>query len=169
MKPLVWIFCGFLFTAASCADEQSDARQKVNQIERELYADTTGVVDPTKGKEMIEAYMAYVDSFPSDTVVPLYLFKSAEVAQGIGDYWLSVRLFNRVYKNYPSHAKAPEAAFYQGFVLDNYLEQPQLAIKAFEEFIELYPNHPLVRDARAMITMINSGDEFFENIIKQEE
>jgi TolA-binding protein len=169
MKRLVWVFLGIVLMAASCADEQSDARKKVDALEAKLYADTTGVIDRAKGKEMIEAYIAYVDSFPNDTIVPIYLFKSAEVAQGIGDYWLSVRLFNRVYKEYPEHPKAPEAAFYQGFVLDTYLKQPNLAIKAFEEFIELYPNHALVRDARGMIQMINSGDDFFENIIKQEE
>lgn len=169
MKRLIWVFIGLVLMVASCADAQSDARSKVDALEKELYADTSGVIVPEKGKEMIEAYMAYVDSFPSDTLVPLYLFKSAEVAQGIGDYWLSVRLFNRVYKEHPDHHKAAEAAFYQGFVLDSYLDQPNLAIKAFEEFIELYPNHPLVRDARAMIAMINSGDEFFENLIKEEE
>jgi TolA-binding protein len=169
MKRLVWVFLGLILMAASCADEQRNARKKVDALETQLYADTTGVIDPAKGAEMIETYMAYVDSFPNDTIVPLYIFKSAEVAQGIGDYWLSVRYFNRVYKDYPEHPKAPEAAFYQGFVLDTYLNQPNLAIKAFEEFIELYPNHALARDARGMIQMINSGDEFFENIIKEEE
>ena len=85
------------FTVLSCQSLGQKAPSLLEQQEAKLFSDTSGVIDTQEGEKMISLYVAYVDSLPNDSIqCGEYLFKAAEVAMGIEEYWKSIQLFNRL-------------------------------------------------------------------------
>ncbi|MCE2496973.1 MAG: hypothetical protein J4F31_10430 [Flavobacteriales bacterium] len=163
MKKALPLFL-VLTLSFACQSQQPEAVRAIEAQEAILFNDTTGVVDPKAGATMIELYLAYADSNVADTARTAdYLFKAAEVSMGIGEYWKSIQLFNRMKQTYPNHELAPEALFYQGFIFENYVGLTEYARKSYAEYLQKYPEGARAQDIRNTLAVM---DRPIEDVVK---
>jgi tetratricopeptide (TPR) repeat protein len=152
------------FTVLSCQSLGQKAPSLLEQQEAKLFSDTSGVIDTQEGEKMISLYVAYVDSLPNDSIqCGEYLFKAAEVAMGIEEYWKSIQLFNRLQKQYPGHDLVPDALFYQGFVFENNIGYIEYAKKCYTKYLLDYPRGERAQDVRSIMAVI---DQPIEDVVK---
>lgn len=138
---------------------------RISAIEARIYGDSTATIpDQKTGMEMIQAYADYANAWPKDTVAAEFLFKAAEIAMNISQPGMAIEYYNRILLTYPAFEKRPYCIFLQAFILENQLNQYDQAKARYQEFIDKYPDHVLVRDARASID--NMGKPI-EDLIKQ--
>ncbi len=164
MTRLKYFLFPILSVFFACQSQKPDTIRRIEAQEAILFGDTTGVVDPAAGRKMIDLYLAYADSNLSDTARSgEYLFKAAEVASGIGEYWMSIQLFNRMKGAYPKHDLAPEALFYQAFIFENQVGQPEYARKSYREYLQAYPEGERAQDIRNILTIM---DQSLEDLVK---
>lgn len=149
-----------IMVLGSCQSQEKQSLSALEAQEALLYSDTTGEVDVADGLRMIELYIQYVDSVPEDSIhSPEYLFKGGEVAMGIGEYWRSIQLFNRLQKEYPNYDKTPDALFYQGFIFENYLGLVDYAKKSYTRYLMDYPKGKRAQDIRNIMAVIDQPIE----------
>ena len=128
--------------------------------EKEMLIIKTSVKDKDATAQLLyNHYIDYAEVYQDDELAPDMLFKAAELANALGNYEDAVAIFERIEKHYKTYLRVPEAVFLQGFVYDNYLRQKGVAKERYERFIERYPNHQLVEQARLSIQYLGMSDE----------
>lgn len=140
-----------LLTACAGNGEQKKARERIANLEAKAFGDTVTVIDPALGMEMFQAYTDYANSYPDDTLSADYLFKGAEIAMNMKMSGLAIETYKRILSAYPNYSKSDYCLFLQAFILENQLEQYDQAKALYEEFVRLYPDHPMADDARLSI------------------
>jgi len=168
LVPWVWMSCSSGDVSDSSSLSALAQWEHINQKKAELVNDESREMDTAAAQEMLQLLQAYIDSFPNDTLVPEALFYAGDVAQGLGDYWGGVKFLNRLYRTYPESKRAPEAVLLQAFILDEHLNQKNLAAKSYEDFIERFPNHARAREVRGMMLLLNEGEEAFIKRIEKD-
>ncbi len=141
----------FLGLLASCSEPAPD--NPVLQLEERYHRLTSGegtreAIDSTR-KDLITAYVAYVDAHPQDSLAVLYLdwaamLHSAEPSESLQ----AIRLFERLIEEYSDSGKAAEALFMKAYVLNNSLQDYEQARIYYQQFLDQYPDHGLASDAR---------------------
>jgi TolA-binding protein len=165
---LIWTSCTSGDVNGSSPLTAQAQWEHINLKKAELVNDESREMDTAAAQEMLQLLQAYIDSFPNDTLVPEALFYAGDVAQGLGDYWGGVKFLNRLYRTYPESKRAPEAVLLQAFILDEHLNQKNLAAKSYEDFIERFPNHARAREVRGMMLLLNEGEEAFIKRIEKD-
>ncbi len=153
-----------LTTIVACSSPQKKLSEKIDQMEKTLFSDSSMVPDNAKAKEAIQNYTSYVEQFPADSASPGYLFKAADLASKINETAQAVTLFGKLIKDYPENKNAPYALFLQGFIYEN---QEGNAVKArpyYEEFLKKYPDHPIAGDVAFSLENLGKTPE---ELIKQ--
>jgi TolA-binding protein len=115
--------------------------------------------DVQKGKEIIEAYAVFAETYPDDTLSAFYLFRAGEIAMNLQFSEQAIAYFNKVRTDYPSFYKAPECLFLKAFVFENQLNNLIDAEIYYKEFIASYPNHALTDDAVASLEYLGKSPE----------
>ena len=145
-----------IFTA--CGNKKDKAAQNIKQMEEVLLKDSTGL-DLKKAKEITEAYIAFADEYPKDTLAPVFLFKAADISMNISKPEQAVNLFNRVLKDYPDFRRAPDCIFMKAFLYENIMKNLKKAEEFYKEFIQKYPSHDLADDAQMSIDNLGKTPE----------
>ncbi|MEQ8704090.1 MAG: hypothetical protein RIC19_09240 [Phaeodactylibacter sp.] len=114
-------------------------------------------IDTASAVSLIEKSALYADRFQQDSLAPHFLFKSAAVARGIGQYEKAVDTWDRVVTVYPDFEKVPESIFFQGFTYDNDLENMPKAEEKYTVFLQQFPKHPIAKDAKMLLEVVQSG------------
>ena len=130
------------------------------------------VFDTATATTFLNRSREFASKFPKDTLSPEFLFKAADVARGLGEYHLAIKMWNEVETQYEGYRKAPEALFLQGFTYDNDLEKMDEAAKHYEAFLEKYPKHPIANDVKLLLEVAKSGksaDELIDEFESQQE
>ena len=164
----------FLFMAlvvlASCTQQEPTKENSKTTIEQDIknirsLEDVRFVgtghyrLDPKVTNKLIDAYVAFSNKHPKDSLVPVFLYNAGECARGLGKSELAVDLFKRVYEDYPQYEKAPFSLFLQGFIYENELKNLSKARKCYNKFIEEYPSHAFLDDAKASIENLGKSPE----------
>ncbi len=150
-SPLLFVLF-LLLLAGACADVSTS--DPVAELEGKYRTLTTGEgsteeIDKVR-KELIAAYLAYVDAHPGDTTGQCvqYLDRAATL------HWAepsesrkAVEIYDRLIREYPSSSLAADALFMKGFVLSNNLQAYDEARSIYQEFLERYPDHGLAGNA----------------------
>ena len=148
-----------LFIVA-CTSPKEKLSNKINEGEKKLFADSVKSYDQTSARELVTAYIDFTKSFPADSVSPLYLFKAAEVANGILKLPVeALEYYNWVVEKYPTHEKASVSLFLEGFISENNLKNNEKAKKYYEEFLSKYPDHSLSKDVKFSLEHLGMSDE----------
>ena len=151
-RSLLAIFlAAALLTACDANREQKKARERISSLEAQAYGDTVTVIDPGLGMEMIQAYTDYANTYPEDTLSAEYLYKGAEIAMNLKMAGLAIETYKRILASYPNFSKSDYCIFLQAFILENQLEQFDQAKLLYEEFVRLFPDHPMADDAKLSI------------------
>lgn len=127
------------------------------------------VADKTKSAALLEAYVVYSDNFPNYNNAADYTFRAGELAMNLNHTAHSIKLFSKIYKDYPDYEKRPYALFMKAFVLENQAQNYEEAQKFYEEFIAEYPDHDMADDAEYSIkNMGKSPEELIREFERQD-
>ncbi len=139
---------------------QDSLAASIRDLEKEL-ARKRSEGDPQRdltAKNLVMRYLEYAEQFPEAIKTPEYLFKSAGLTRGRENFEKAVKLYERVYKQYPSFEKRPEALYLKAFVLDHDMEQEKEAKKAYQHLIDSYPDHKFAIEAKSRLKTIGLSD-----------
>ena len=141
MKSVVLLFA-FVLTMVSCTSDKQKQIETIAKAESELINDTSLMVNPEKGKAMKEMYLKFADKYPNDTISANYLFKAADLSNGLRDPKSTIEILDRLLTTYPKSQKCASALFLQAFIYDTELKMVDSAKVKVKEFIQRYPTDP---------------------------
>lgn len=116
--------------------------------------------DQRSGQELLDVYKAFAKAYPMDENAPEYLFRAAGLcSKAMGDPEQGIRLYDRIIVDYPNWKRLPDTYYLKAFTIDTELKQKGEAQKAYQQVINLYPDHPFAKDALQMMEYLMLSDE----------
>lgn len=125
----------------------------------EARIDNAVVPTDTDLKEAIVKFQDYAEIFPNDPKSPDYLLKASDFSLMTGDYRKSVRLLEQIIDKFPNYKRMEDVKYNRASHLDFELRDTTAAKIAYQNFIDEYPNSPLVGDCQARIPNIRYSAE----------
>ncbi len=161
MKTLVYLTAVVVILGACNAPVSKEERQnKVKALESEPFIDTvTFKINTEQALKLIDEYAAYSKDFPEDELAPEYLFRAAEICRSIKDPQRAVEFYKNIVENYNNYEKTPYCTFLIGFTYDNELHDMLKAKESYKKFIEKYPEHEFVKDAKILLENLGKSPE----------
>ena len=150
----------------SCGEKMSV--EKINELESKVFA-KGAVLTAENVIQLVDAYVLFAEQNPNDQQTPDFLFKALDVAVGVNAEGpqKALDIANILIEKYPDFEMTPMAMFIKGFVYENMIGDLQNAEMTYRQFIERYPNNPMVEDVKS--TLENLGLTPEELIRKFEE
>ena len=150
----------------SCGEKMSV--EKINELESKVFANGA-VLTAENVMQLVDAYVLFAEQNPNDQQTPDFLFKALDVAVGVNAEGpqKALDIANILIEKYPDFEMTPMAMFIKGFVYENMIGDLQNAEMTYRQFIERYPNNPMVEDVKS--TLENLGLTPEELIRKFEE
>ena len=152
-----------VYAAADTALEAGEGPAAVSKL---LMDNFQAVSDPKTGALNVQASQDFVamatklaDKFPKDTLAALPLYRAAEVVRALNDPKLTASIYQKVYNNYPTFSKAPEALFMLGFTFDEDLGDLEKAETTYNDFLQKYPTHSFADDTQMLLENLGKSDE----------
>ena len=160
------LFSLLLAVMMSCGEKMSV--EKINELESKVFA-KDAVVSAENVIQLVDAYLLFAKQNPNDLQSPDFLFKALDVAVGVNAEGpqKAIDIADVLIEKYPDFEMTPMALFIKGFVYENMIGDLQNAEMTYRQFIEKYPNSPMVEDVKA--TLENLGLTPEELIRKFEE
>ena len=150
------IFVSLLLAAMmlSCGEKMSV--EKINELESKVFA-KDAVLSSENVIQLVDAYLLFAKQNPNDQQTPEFLFKALDVAVGINAEGpqKAIDIADVLIEKYPDFEMTQMAMFVKGFVYENMIGDLQNAEMTYRQFIEKYPNSPIVEDVKA--TLENLG------------
>ncbi len=163
MKNKLKILIGFCFLCLivlSCKPSRKSISEKIDKLEKNIYSKTSvRTVDTIKVNELLKLYKDYSKYYTSDSLAPGYLLRAANLSMNMNRPVEAIEFINRIITKYPESKLAAEGLFIKAFIYDNLLKDYTNAKKYYEEFIQKYPTHAFVNDARNSIKFLGKSPE----------
>lgn len=141
----------------ACGPNHDKLMGEIEDYEDSVFESAIGA-DPAVADKLTEMYLNFADKFPTDTLAPIYLMKAAEVQSNVLHTEKAIELFDRVIANYPDFDEVPMCYFLKGNTYDLNSQYDE-AKKAYQEFVEKYPNHFMAEQVRIMLPRIGMSPE----------
>ena len=154
------IFVLLLVTAVmlSCGEKMSV--EKINELESKVLAKGA---KPTKDNviQLVDAYVLFAEQNPNDVQSPDFLFKALDIAVGVNAEGpeKAVKIADVLIEKYPDFEMTPMAMFIKGFIYENMIGDLQNAEMTYRQFIEKYPDNPMVEDVKSTIENLGLSPE----------
>ena len=162
----IFVLLSLALMLLSCGEKMSV--EKINELESKVFAKDT-VLSSENVIQLVDAYLLFAKQNPNDQQTPEFLFKALDVAVGINAEGpqKAINIADVLIEKYPDFEMTPMAMFIKGFVYENMIGDLQNAEMTYRQFIEKYPNNPMVEDVKS--TLENLGLTPEELIRKFEE
>lgn len=159
MRHTFFIF--FVFVVASCTPSKEKLQEQITNAETALFSSDKGnfVFDEKLVQTAIDAYQKYATAFPDDSLTPEYLFKKADLYRSLRNAEQAIVTYNLISEKYPKYEKTPYCLFLKGFIYENELNKIEEARKAYQAFLDAYPNHDLADDVAFSINNLGKTPE----------
>lgn len=182
IKYIVLFTIGFMIISA-CGEATSSADQASSSTE-DAPIDTVsflsdlelleGRINNSEGipserdlESAVTNFQDFTAIFPRDKKAPEYLLKASDFAHTLGRYEESISILENIIENYPDYNKMESVKYNRASHLDFELRDTTLAKEAYQDFMNTYPNSPLVSDCESRIENIRySLEELTEKFIK---
>lgn len=151
------IVAGFFDPEVLSPDAES-ANNLLQESFSQLTDESTGLLDRKRSQDFLEAVRVNAYANPSDAGTAEWLFKSAEVAQSIGDFETALALYQKILAQFPDGARAPDATFMIAFTYDENYRDYETARTYYEQFLENYPEDDFADDAQMMLQLLGKSD-----------
>ena len=154
------ILLSLLVTAMmlSCGEKMSV--EKINELEAKVF--TEGVSFEKENLiQLVDAYLLFAKQNPSDSQSPDFVFKALDVAVGtsVETPQKAIEIADVLIEKYPDFEMTPMAMFIKGFVYENMIGDLQNAEKTYRQFIEKYPENPMLEDVKATLENLGLSPE----------
>jgi len=160
MKKFSFIAIALLMIICySCKPSRTKSTQEIKTLESELYSPSATSFNKEPADKLLMMYDNFIKEFPNDTLTPVFLFKSANLAMNAANPQGAISRFDLLIRNYPSNPKAPVCLFFKGYIYENMLKDLGKAKEAYLLFIEKYPDHELIKDAKMSIQNLGKTPE----------
>ncbi len=159
-KLRIGLFSFFVcFVLVACQSEKNKKIAEIKAIEKSLFTNSGSTPDIALAEKLTGLYTEYATRFPDDSLAIEYLFKAAEVTNGIGKPEQAFEMFGSLFAMYPASQKAPLALFMQGFIAETRLFDKEKAKTIYTDFLLKYPDHNLSKDVRFSLDNLDKTDE----------
>lgn len=141
---------------------------KIDSFETEIRTSIESAENPSIQLALgtVREYEIFTYKFPDDSLTPSYLFKSAQIFDGmLNDKAKAARLYQRIYDEYPKYKNRAMMLFYQGNALHD-MGDTLNAINQLKLFIAKHPDHEFRDDAENLIKFIQMDEEELEKFFK---
>ena len=139
--------------------EKEKLAQEIKILEDTLEAKATKEINRTLAKELIEKSKKYAETYPNDTLSPAYLFRSGNVAVGLGSFDEAVKYFETVHQKYADYERTPDALFLEGFTYENHMSDIENAKRCYNDFIKRFPDDQLAEQVKVVLANIGKSPE----------
>lgn len=113
--------------------------------------------DSVTAAEALEIAEAFLDFYKAHIGLHegiQYLYKAGEInISQPGRALFGIGYFAEIFEVYPEHPLAPNALFMTGLAFDEMVGDKTRAAQVYQIFIDTYPNHELVAEARNLIQL----------------
>lgn len=159
----------------SCQPKEDSLSSKIIGLEEQASKDLE--LDTALGRQLVDAYFAYAELHPSDSISYYYRSKAGDILKEMPNEnkLQAIKTYSLLYEELKEtdHPLAPRSVFMIGFVFDEKFGDKDRAYRSYSHFAAAYPNHPLADDARNLMRFIKNQDETdleqIQNWIKQAE
>lgn len=162
------LFLSLLVALMLFSCESKISVEKINELESKVFTNEN-TVNKEDVIHLTNAYLLYAEQNPEDLQSPDFLFKALDISVGINAEGpqKSIDIANVLIEKYPDFEMTPMAMFIKGFVYENVIGDLDNAEITYRQFIEKYPDSPMIEDVKA--TLGNLGLSPEELIRKFEE
>ena len=128
---------------------------RVSEIEKYtklIYSDSL-VFHKEYAEKLLTAYDNFIQYESYYNVSKEYMFKAGELCKALDRPHDAIKYFNMLLERDPKDEHAGAALFYKAMIIGDVLKDDALAKATYQEFIDKYPDHPLVEGAKASIQL----------------
>ena len=145
-------------TLIACTSGQNKDAERINRLEKEM-DDSEARPAQAKQHELLGEYETYVNEYPADSMAPAYLYKAITLSISMNESEKAIALSDRMINEYSNSTRLPEVIFLKGFVYENYLSNYAQALKYYQDFIKMFPEHEMADDAEAAIVNLGKSPD----------
>jgi tetratricopeptide (TPR) repeat protein len=118
-------------------------------------------VDKPSANKAIKAFTDFVYNCQSDSMSPIYLIKTAQVAKAIDNIPQAKLVLDKCIEDYPSFKDRAVAMFLLAQLYDEntYLNNENEARKLYQQILDEYPKSSIATSAKGAIKFIGKTDE----------
>lgn len=147
------------FAALCLLNACTPSREKLQEQIATLETSVIDAGDTTQQEKLFKCYDRFAKKFPEDSLTAEYLFRKAGIlrVEKKGDPALDA--LAEIVNRYPESPRVVECYFLRGLIYEEVFYDQQLAKKAYLNFIDRYPNHPLAENAAYAIHYLGMSPE----------
>ncbi|HLG35606.1 MAG TPA: tetratricopeptide repeat protein [Bacteroidia bacterium] len=153
------LLSAILFFLCSCQPENERMAEKIKETEKKLVNDSTKMMNRPLAEEQLKAYSEFTDKFPDDKRSEEFLYKAADLANGMGKTAEALELYHRFCEKYPASSKAAYGLFLQAFIYENQLKNLDKAKELYTLFLTKYSSHELAKDAKFSLDNLGKSED----------
>jgi outer membrane protein assembly factor BamD (BamD/ComL family) len=143
----------------ACGPSRDKSAMKIKAVEDRLFSPDAGYFNRASADSLLNMYTDFIKEFPTDTLVPEYIFKSGSIAMNEGNGEKAIGYFDLYMNQFPDKSRAPVCLFFKAYVYENVLRNMDKAKELYITFAEKYPNHPLANDAKLAVENLGKSPE----------
>lgn len=154
MKALTRISLSLLIIVfiSSCVNKHEKALNTIKELETTIRNQV--VVSPAEGQKLIQAYVAFADDFPEDTISPVFIYNGARLSMAINNPNQSLQMLDRLISEWPNHKLIPDAYILTAMIYETMLGDLDKAKEWYELFLKDFPGNPMSMDVRMSLEMM---------------
>lgn len=128
-------------------------------------------MDETSAKKAIVAFTEFANGCENDTLVPVYLIKTAQVARAINNIPQAKVALDHCIATYTGFRDRPAAIFLMAQLYDEvtYLNDEQKARELYQKIIDEYPKSPWASSAKGALLFIGKSDREIMEELKRKQ
>ncbi|MEL6863980.1 MAG: tetratricopeptide repeat protein [Bacteroidota bacterium] len=146
-------------TVSLTSDDKDKLLAKIKALEEELKEKSKKSLHLPTAQQLLALSKQFVEAFPKAPQTPAILFRTADLARGMGEYGQAIKYWGLLYNDYSDFEKAPDAEFMIAFTYENFLNDKQQAKGYYERFLQKYPDHHLAEQVKAILENIDKSPE----------
>lgn len=154
----IFVLLSLALMLLSCGEKMSV--EKINELESKVFA-KDAILSSENVVQLVDAYLLFAKQNPDDKQTPDFLFKALDVAVGINaeGSQKAVDIADVLIENYPDFEMTPMAMFIKGFIYENMIGDLKNAEATYRQFIDKYPDNPMVEDVKATVENMGLSPE----------
>lgn len=128
-------------------------------------------MDEASAKKAIVAFTEFANGCENDTLVPVYLIKTAQVARAINNIPQAKIALDHCIATYTNFRDRPAAIFLMAQLYDEvtYLNDEQKARELYQKIIDEYPKSPWASSAKGALLFIGKSDREIMEELKRKQ